>query len=346
MIQPRTSASEPNRWSVVIALWSAVASFSIHAGQEPDIVLEGLDQPCGVAVGPGAGNVFVAESGAGRIVRVIDHRAEDVITEFGRQTGGEMPPGYRGPAALAFQGTDSLVVAACGMKDGKDFLCVYSVPAVGTPPIRADQTTLTVGPLPEADPSRVAAGRYGLAVEGAAVFVTGGEKAKGWVCRANLHGSEHGLLETLISTTDAFDVGAPLGVTISPRGEIVVGQMGGRDIPEDSLLSFYNARTGKLLLRLHTGLYDISALAYSSKQKHLLYALDFAGTRPDHGGLYRLDAFWKRGRQTVQAVKIASLDKPTDMAFAPDGALYVTLMGTDAGGVRKTGRLVRFAPGL
>ena len=44
----------------------------------------------------------------------------------------------------------------------------------------------------------------------------------------------------------------------------------------------------------------------------------------------------------VEAVKIASLDKPTALAFGTDGALYVTLIGTAEEGAEKpAGQLVR-----
>jgi hypothetical protein len=58
-----------------------------------------------------------------------------------------------------------------------------------------------------------------------------------------------------------------------------------------------------------------------------------------------LDADRENGQQTVKAVKIAALDKPTAMAFGEDGALYVTVFDTAQAG-EKPGKLLKFAPGL
>ena len=50
----------------------------------------------------------------------------------------------------------------------------------------------------------------------------------------------------------------------------------------------------------------------------------------------------------MKATKIASLDKPTALAFAPDGTLYITVIGPKAEGENapKQGKLLKIAPGL
>ena len=49
-----------------------------------------------------------------------------------------------------------------------------------------------------------------------------------------------------------------------------------------------------------------------------------------------------KARAEVKAVKITSLDKPSAMAFGPDGALYVTVFGTaKEGSKKKPGSLVK-----
>jgi len=49
-------------------------------------------------------------------------------------------------------------------------------------------------------------------------------------------------------------------------------------------------------------------------------APDFAWMKSDEGGLFRIDA----SQTGVKTSKIASLDKPTALAFAPDGTLWGT----------------------
>ena len=109
--------------------------------------------------------------------------------------------------------------------------------------------------------------------------------------------------------------------------------------------SFYNPKNGKLLLTLPTGLMDIVGLDYSP-QTGLLYAVDLAVADEKQAGLYRLDAAQQEGHMGVKAVKIARLDKPTALAFAPDGTLYITLLSTAKTAGEKSGQLVKIAPGL
>jgi hypothetical protein len=62
------------------------------------------------------------------------------------------------------------------------------------------------------------------------------------------------------------------------------------------------------------------------------------------GGLFRLDA----AAMGVKATKIAGLDKPTALAFAPDGTLYLTVVGPKKAdeNAPKEGKLLKIAPGL
>src|SRR5690606_13882061 len=104
-------------------------------------------------------------------------------------------------------------------------------------------------------------------------------------------------------------------ITISPRMEAVVGQMGEIATPGDSLLTFYDVKEKSLLMSLPTGLSDIVGLAYSP-QTGRLYAVDFSWHDPSKGGLFRIDAVRVDGKQAAKATKIVDLMKPTALAFA------------------------------
>jgi DNA-binding beta-propeller fold protein YncE len=83
-------------------------------------------------------------------------------------------------------------------------------------------------------------------------------------------------------------------------------------------------------LSVTTGLFDITDLAYSPVTE-FLYAVDFASMAEDRGGIYRIDAAIVDGRQACQVLPVATVFRPTALAFAPDGAMYVTALGdTDA----------------
>ncbi|MCA9213111.1 MAG: hypothetical protein KDB27_08605, partial [Planctomycetales bacterium] len=143
----------------------------------------------------------------------------------------------------------------------------------------------------------------------------------------------------------------PVAMTQTPRDEtgritLLVGQMGPIQNEADSLVAFYSL-DGKPLLHLKTGLYDIISLQYGPKklpyEKSHLYALDYSWANPDEGKLVRLVAeLDDNGKQTVTAVKLASLVYPTSMAFGNEDQLYVTLLSTKDGADEPNGSLIKF----
>jgi DNA-binding beta-propeller fold protein YncE len=316
---------------------------------KPEVVVGGLSNPCGVAVQPETGHVFIADSAAGRVVRVIDGKLEDVITGSPKDVYGKGPFYDIGPLGILFLDKDTLVVGDGGFKDGEEYIRVYTVPAAGQPAIDfVKDLKAQSGPLAAAEGVLGEGNLYGLAATKNAIYVTcNGDDTKGWVSKVEINGTKFGPLERSIATKEAVEVDAPVGITISPRGEIVVGQMGEINKPKDGLLTFYSAANGQKLMNLETGLYDITGLAYSPKSKNL-YATDFAWMAAGEGGLFRLDADSANPATTLKSVKIAGLDKPTALAFAPDGTLYITVVGPkgDDENAPKQGQLLKIAPGL
>ena len=177
-----------------------------------------------------------------------------------------------------------------------------------------------------------------------ALYVTcNGDDTKGWVAKADLNGTKFGKLERWLPTKEMVEVDAPVGITINKQGDIVVGQFGENNKPQDSLLTFYSAKTGKMLMNLETKLYDITGLAYSPKTG-LLYATDFAWMKPDEGGLFRLDASADRrqdhqDRQPRQAhgARLCSRRHALHHRHRPQG---------ENENAPKQGKLLKIAPGL
>jgi DNA-binding beta-propeller fold protein YncE len=327
----------------------ALAVSSVSGQTKADTVVGGLSNPTGLAVQPETGHVFVADSAAGKVVRVVDGKAEDVVTGFPKDVYGKGPFYDIGPLGLAFLDKDTLVVGDGSYKDGEEYVRVFTVPAAGKPAINFDKDAKAkLGPLPEKDGLKPEGNFYAIAVGKTAIYITSnGDDTKGWVLKADVNGTKLGELTRYIATKEAVEVDAPVGIAISPVGEIVVGQMGEVNKPKDSLLTFYSAKTGKKILNLETGLYDITSLAYSSKTGSL-YALDFAWMSSGDGGLYRLDRSNADGKQGVKSTKVLALEKPTAMAFGKDGELYITVVGPkkDSENAPKEGALLKIAPGL
>jgi hypothetical protein len=328
---------------VVLAAW--LSSAALAADAKVETVYEGLNNPAGIAVQPETGHVFIADSGALKVVRIVDGKAEDVITGFSKDVYGKGPMYDIGPLGLAFLDKDTLVVGGGGKPDGEEELFLFTVPKAGEKAIAADKPKLSFK-LPAMADVKGEGNFYGIAITKTGIYVTtNGDDTKGWVAKADINGTKVENFARSIATKEAVEVDAPIGITISPRGEIVVGQMGDINVPEDGLLSFYSAKDGKLLANYKTGLNDITALTYSPKGQ--LYATDFAWLDATKGGLFQFIAEIKEGKPSLKATKIASLDKPTAMAFGSDGTLYITLIGTAKEGSKSSpGKLVKIAPGL
>lgn len=325
-------------FALTVAAAICLMAGTLQADVKTETVVGGLNNPCGVAVQPETGHVFVADSGGKRVVRVVDGKAEDVIVDFPLDVYGKGPKFDIGPLGLAFIDKDTLVVGGGGNTDDKELLRVYTVPKAGSAAIKASDMKSSFGL--KANEDLAAEGNYyGVAIGKRGIYVTcNGDDTKGWVSKADLKKGVVSNFRRFIATKEATEVDAPVAVTMSPENQVVVGQMGEITVPEDGLLTFYNAKSGKMLLNLQTGLSDITGLAYSPKNG-LLYATDFAWPGTDQAGLFRLDKDQGKRTVDVKVKKIAKLDKPTALAFAKDGTLYVTVIETTDG--KNEGKLLK-----
>jgi DNA-binding beta-propeller fold protein YncE len=342
-----------------------------------ETVLSGLDNPCGIAIHPTTGQVYVSVSGASKIVRFdpATKKTEDVIVGFGTDVYGKGPMYNIGPLGLVFLDDKTLIVGGGDMKDGDEIVRVFDVPEAGKT-VNANDAKQKLGPLPKTDQLQAEGNFYDVAIvksesktaDGKTeshtyLFVSSnGDDTKGWVLRAEHKDGKFDELKRSIPTKELTGgTNAPVGLAISPKGRLVVGQMGPVATPEkNSLLTFYSPKDGTLLMNLKADLYDIADLAYAPAGKaldhtfaeptdvRLLYAVDFAWAKTDEGGLFRLDDDGKKQDDKTKAVKttkVCSLDKPTAMAFDKDGGLYVTVFGTaKEGDKEKPGKLVKIVP--
>jgi DNA-binding beta-propeller fold protein YncE len=308
-----------------------------------------LDNPSGVAIQPGTGHVFVAERRG--VVRFFQKpgaagaqptrgRAMEV-SGFASDIYGKGPMYDIGPLGLAFKDAQHLVVGDGSRVDGQELARIYKVGE--TPPEKPaaeDSAVHTLGPVGPGEASAKGEGNfYGVAATSSFIFFTSnGDDTKGWILRATM---EKGLgpLTPFIATKEKLGVDAPVGVTIGPSGDLVVSQMGEMNVPNDSLLTIYHPQTGELKAKYETGLHDIAGLAYSPATGKL-YAVDFAWVDTKQGGLFELTIEGDK----CTARKVTELDKPTAIAFDPQGNAYITAFGTaEAGSDTKPGVLLRVA---
>ncbi len=339
--------------------WSVVAvSQSLFAEElKPETVFDGLAQPCGVVVQSQTGHVFVAESGKGRVVRIVDGKLEEVVVDFPLQELQNELEFKAGPIGLCFLGNETLLIGGAGNSLGEDVIYVASVPQPGEPALKATDL-LKLGPVSDSKVGLPLGDYYGVAVTDSAIFATGtGTQNKGGLVVAAIreqqnptNAKSYGPLIHFPKANRVSATGVPAGIVISPRKEVVVGQIGQLGQKSDSRLTFYQPSDGAQLLSLETHLRDVIALTYGAllppSNKSQLYALDLSWAEPNEGGLYRLDAALAAGKPSVLPVKLASLRHPTAMTLAENGTVYVTLLGATSGNDSSDGKLLVFAPGL
>lgn len=328
-----------------VALLGCLLSGPASAQDEPvkaRAILKDLSNPSGIAIHPKSNQVYIAHSkGVTRFVGGKNRSVTTVIGGYENDIYGKGPMYNIGPLGLAFLDESHLVVGDGSRKDGEELVRVYHL----TDQEQSESDAVfTLGPIEPGDASVRGEGNfYGVAVNDAGIYVTcNGDDTKGWVSRAALVNGKPGELKPFIATKEAVGVDAPVGITFGPDGDLVVSQMGEMNVPGDSLLTIYDAKTGKLKKSCQTGLSDIAGIAYSPKTGQL-YAVDFSWSAPDKGGLFRLTF----EGDTCQAEKILSLDKPTALAFNRQGALFITVFGTpQEGSDEPAGALMRINPGL
>ncbi len=309
-----------------------------------------LDNPCGIAIHPETGHFFIAEHRG--VVRIYQRDTDEntpprqrrgramEITGYPSDVYGKGPMYDIGPLGLAFLDNDHLVVGDGSRPDGQELVRIYKISA--TPPEQPTNeadAAYTLGPIPPSDMTNQGEGNfYGVCVTDKAIFCTcNGDDTKGWVARALIENGKPGKLELFIATKPQVNVDAPVPITQNSEGELVIGQMGEINLPQDSLLTFYDPETGKLKRSYKTTLHDIVGIAYSPDSGKL-YALDYAWLNTSEGALYELTI---EGDE-CKARKIMALDKPTAIAFDKNGHAYITCIGTaEEGSDRKPGFVIR-----
>jgi hypothetical protein len=332
---------EMKKFALGLAMALGFVNSAVRAEVKQEMVIEGLNNPCGVAIQPETGHVFIADSGALRVVRVVDGKIQDVIVEFAKDIYGKGPMYDVGPLGLAFIDKNTLIVGGGDLPDGQELLRIFKVPEAGAPAIKAADAVSSAS-LAESGEIKGEGNFYAIAIDGANVYVTcNGDDTKGWISKATLVDGKIEKYERFIATKEAVNVDAPVGITIEPtKKHLAVGQMGEINVPEDSLLTFYGTGDGKMRLNYPIKMHDIDALAYAPNGQ--LFALDFAWLDTTKGCLFQMVRAGDDKTPSVESKRLIDLDKPTAMVFDAQGTLYVTIIGTPAeGSTTPNGKLLK-----
>jgi len=233
-----------------------------------------------------------------------------MVTGFASQAAAD-PFHQTGPVSLWFLDPGLLVVGTTQNADG-DLVRAYELPD-GESALSAEvarESTKNENKLDGATCSAIGRSRANEYVPDTLALVVRGTDGRTRLLKARV---QAGILGDPHPFGPADSASSPRAVATSDSGRIVVADAGGR-------LTFYNPINGTVELAMPIDLKEVTGLAYSPTSDSL-YAVDFAG------GIHRIDDASQPGRPACKTVKVADVDQPTALAFAPDGALYVVTYG-------------------
>jgi hypothetical protein len=324
-----------------------VASFppagDVSDGYRIEVVIEGLNNPCGLALGPRLDKdtpkeLFFAESGAGRVLRFnpsLPSETREVLTGL---TVAKVPQFDADAGAWSLGFITPTKLAVVGGTE-RNRVSVYLLPA-GDESLSADKQDHEVDLINVlGEPVDPILGT--IAVGETAVYLTSGPPGEpGEVFRAGLTANRIEAPRPLMNVASGSELHWPSGLCLSPLGKMqfLVGSFAGElSEARDSQVLFLIPGNGKVALKLTPGLFDVVGLAYSSSGQ--LYAIDLAWENAPEGGVYRLDDARHEGKPACRAVKIAKVKRPTSLVFDAGGTMYVTAWG-DGDNSRK-GKIVK-----
>jgi hypothetical protein len=303
------------------------------SGRSLVLLASGLNMPTGVAVHPETGAILVAESGAGRVVRISDGATEPLIVDFPLAPVGEDSEYLLGPSALLFLAPDTLMVSNRIGGNTDALARVYRLAEDLYPlPFEAAQALISIGPLEDPITTPMMINSIASSSERiyGALMVDG---QSGRLIEFDRGEGESVDVRVVADIQQTLESSGPSGIAISPHGYLVVSTLGELSDSPDSVLGFFDAVSKNRILRLDTGLYDVAAVSYSPRKQ--MYALDLAWSQSSKGGLFRVIAD-RSSPSGLRTLRIVALEHPTAMAFDSEGAMLITTLGTqDAQGKRQ-----------
>lgn len=327
---------------LIVSLFSPALALAVELDVE-EIAL-GLSQPVGLAVRPTEVDLdpveyYVAEAGKARVIRGSLAQLEDppvkvapIVLQDSRPAVGEDSPHSHSSLAscrVHFFNRQTLLLAVGGKTDRTwRQLQVLLAP---------DSPRYSITPVAELASQLFSdqAGTYtSLASSGDYIFTTLlTETGQGHLLRTLIRSGKPSQLKLLKTSSE---LPAIIAATLSPKNYLVAAVESSPAAENELELAFIQhtaaSRTRpELIMRLPLPLQRVVDLAYNSPPSPAgpqLFALVDAAATGEHSGVYRLDsAIGEAGRPAIAPRLIHSIDRPTSMAFTPDGSLLVASLG-------------------
>jgi hypothetical protein len=311
---------------VVVAGIAALrfASPSPAADFVAETMLTELSNPSSVAVRPITANsaiyeVLVYDRGAGRILAVRNNEPMKTIEVIKGLESDD------GPAILYVLDDSHLVVTGA-----EAFLAVYPLTEPGQS-LSADESTQKVEAGDDVHSSTarrinaVARTRANDHVPDMLIVAATGDSGPGQLLKIPIRADTLGEL-TPLNPQSKSNGNSVTALAVSDQGFIVAAESASPAQPAVCHIAFYNPIDGSRLLRLPVELRTITGMAFSPVSGNLYVTGTAPGIRKG-AGIYRIDDRNKEDERACEAVKITDIDQSTSLAFAADGALYVTTAG-------------------
>lgn len=286
-------------WLAGLALGAVVA-----VAAEPTAVLSDVDSPGGLAAAPNGQTCLLVDEARRAIVAFEPGRPGR-----GRDVVAPAVDGTPAPIAVGWLPGD-IALALCRAGDEWSLRTFRIRPGAAADPAE---------PLQELGIGAAAGSRPAVAVAvgqgGDWIVVAGLPPPLAPVLRARVDGVRIGRLS---------DRGCPrleeaervVAAAASPAGELLLVI---RPAEAGDELAFFDA-AGRGLLRLPAGIREVRDADFS-REDGTLWA---TGLDAEAGGLWRLDATLRAGRQVVEAVRVAEVEAPGELVVpTPDAVVFV-----------------------
>lgn len=324
---------------IVVAL--GVAATAVADDVTVETVLTDLGRPSSIAARPGGTadryELFIADADAGRVVRWSSREpdgARDVI--LGLPVGVQQRRGLPSTIGLIFLDPGLLVVAGTSPSDAA-LLRVYELPD-GSSVLGADSMTqartCTLAGYNPADGQACFAVTRTLSnefVRDMLVITIAETDRNVQLLSSRIQAGILAPLRPFASHTSARAESIATALATSSTGRIVTVRIPQERQIDQCELLFYSPLDGSVELAVATDLHSVCALAYSP----ITGSLCAAGSTSDseEQGIFRIDDASEPGRPASKSVRIAKVSGAVAMAFAPDGALFVSTLesGTERG---------------